>query len=76
MNNTQHGRRGSRGINFGSIIILSLGAYETLQGSGALRSTLNDISKYRLAALYVDAGMPTPIDGKSMADCLPLRMQL
>lgn len=51
----------SRGINRGSITI-RLGAYATLQGNGALRSTLNDMSKYMLAALYVDAGMPTPID--------------
>eukprot|EP00977_Amphora_coffeiformis_P015475 scaffold4511_cov171-Amphora_coffeaeformis.AAC.41 len=51
----------SRGINRGSVTI-RLGAYETLQGNGAIRSTLNDMTKYMLAALYVDAGMPTPID--------------
>lgn len=51
----------SRGINRGSETI-RLGAYETLQGNGALRSSLNDMTKYMLAALYVDAGMPTPID--------------
>ena len=39
-----------------------MGAYETLQGNGALRSTLNDMAKYLLVVLYVDAGLPTPID--------------
>ena len=51
----------SRGIDRDAITI-RLGAYETLQGNGALRSSLNDMSKYMIAALYVDAGMPTPID--------------
>ncbi|CAB9500159.1 Beta-lactamase [Seminavis robusta] len=51
----------SRGLARGQETI-RLGAYETLQGNGALRSTLEDVSKYLLAALYVDAGMPTPID--------------
>lgn len=51
----------SRGISRGDITI-RLGAYETLQGNGALRSSLNDMAKYMLAALYVDAGQPTPID--------------
>ena len=51
----------SRGINRESNTI-RLGEYVTLQGNGALRSTLNDMTKYMLAALYVDAGMPTPID--------------
>eukprot|EP00977_Amphora_coffeiformis_P024230 scaffold15121_cov145-Amphora_coffeaeformis.AAC.3 len=40
-----------RGINRGSVTI-RLGAYETLQGNGAIRSTLNDMTKYMLAALY------------------------
>ena len=51
----------ARGIHRDETTI-RLGAYGTLQGNGALRSTLNDMTKYLLAALYVDAGMPTPID--------------
>lgn len=51
----------SRGINRGSTTIRT-GAYATLQGNGALRSTLNDMAKYMLVALYVDAGVPTPVD--------------
>jgi CubicO group peptidase (beta-lactamase class C family) len=59
----------SRGISRGTVTI-RLGKYATLQGNGALRSTLNDMSKYMLAALYVDAGLPTPID-KSKYGGLP-----
>jgi CubicO group peptidase (beta-lactamase class C family) len=51
----------SRGINRGSFTIRT-GAYATLQGNGALRSTLNDMAKYMLVALYVDAGLPAPVD--------------
>jgi CubicO group peptidase (beta-lactamase class C family) len=51
----------SRGINRGSNTIRT-GAYATLQGNGAVRSTLNDMAKFMLVALYVDAGLPTPVD--------------
>lgn len=51
----------SRGINRGSTTI-RLGLYETLQGNGALRSTLNDMAVFLWVALYVDAGLPTPVD--------------
>ena len=47
----------SRGLSRSEETI-RLGAYETLQGNGALRSTLNDMAKYLNVALYVDAGMP------------------
>lgn len=65
----------SRGINRGATTI-RLGAYETLQGNGALRSTLNDMTKYLLAALYVDAGMPTPVDENLYGGLPPLRRNL
>jgi hypothetical protein len=51
----------SRGINRGSNTIRT-GAYSTLQGNGALRSTLNDMAKFMLVALYVDADLPIPVD--------------
>jgi CubicO group peptidase (beta-lactamase class C family) len=51
----------SRGINRGSETIRT-GAYDTLQGNGAVRSTLNDMAKFMLVALYVDADLPTPVD--------------
>lgn len=51
----------SRGLSRGEETI-RIGAYATLQGNGALRSTLNDMAKYLVVALYVDAGTPTPID--------------
>ena len=51
----------SRGLSRGEETI-RIGAYETLQGNGALRSTLNDMLKFMIVALYVDAGMPTPMD--------------
>jgi CubicO group peptidase (beta-lactamase class C family) len=47
----------ARELSRGSETIRS-GAYETLQGNGALRSTLLDMAKYLRVALYVDAGMP------------------
>jgi CubicO group peptidase (beta-lactamase class C family) len=60
----------SRGINRGSTTIRT-GAYATLQGNGALRSTLNDMAKFLLVALYVDAGLPTPVD-ESLYGGLPV----
>jgi CubicO group peptidase (beta-lactamase class C family) len=59
----------SRGINRGSFTIRT-GAYATLQGNGAIRSTLNDMAKFMLVALYVDADLPTPVD-ESLYDGLP-----
>jgi CubicO group peptidase (beta-lactamase class C family) len=59
----------SRGINRGSETIRT-GAYATLQGNGAIRSTLNDMAKFMLVALYVDAGLPTPVD-ESLYSGLP-----
>jgi CubicO group peptidase (beta-lactamase class C family) len=56
----------SRGINRNSTTIRT-GAYATLQGNGAIRSTLNDMAKFMLVALYVDAGLPTPVDAKLYA---------
>lgn len=38
------------------------GLYDTLQGNGALRSTINDMAKFLMFSLYVDAGKPTPVD--------------
>jgi CubicO group peptidase (beta-lactamase class C family) len=59
----------SRGINRDKYTIRT-GAYDTLQGNGAVRSTLNDMAKFMLVALYVDAGLPTPVD-ESMYGGLP-----
>ena len=60
----------SRGINRGSETIRT-GAYATLQGNGAVRSTLNDMAKFMLVALYVDADLPTPVD-ESLYGGLPI----
>ena len=49
----------SRGINRNKETI-RLGEYSTLQGNGALRSTLNDVAKFLRLMLYLDAGMPVP----------------
>jgi CubicO group peptidase (beta-lactamase class C family) len=51
----------SRGINR-EFETIRTGAYATLQGNGAIRSTLNDMAKFMLVALYVDAGLPIPVD--------------
>jgi hypothetical protein len=51
----------SRGINRNQNTIRT-GAYATLQGNGAIRSTLNDMAKFMLVSLYVDADLPTPVD--------------
>jgi hypothetical protein len=59
----------SRGMNRGSETMRT-GAYGTLQGNGAVRSTLNDMAKFMLVALYTDAGLPTPVD-ESLYSGLP-----
>jgi CubicO group peptidase (beta-lactamase class C family) len=51
----------ARGI-FRDETTIRTGAYDTLQGNGAIRSTLNDMAKFMLVSLYVDAGAPTPVD--------------
>ena len=51
----------ARGINRGKETI-RLGAYDTLQGNGALRSTLRDMATFLRFKLYIDAGSPMPRD--------------
>lgn len=60
----------SRGI-YRSEETIRLGAYGVLQGNGALRSTLNDVSKFLQFVLYVDAGLPTPYDEQKFGPSPP-----
>ena len=50
---------------------IRLGAYATLQGNGALRSTLNDIAKFLRFMLYIDAGTPTPYNETLFGPAFP-----
>ena len=45
-----------------NVSVSSIESDQTLQGNGALRSTLNDMIKYMWFALWIDAGAPTPAD--------------
>ncbi len=50
---------------------IRLGAYATLQGNGALRSTLNDVAKFLRFMLYIDAGAPTPYNETLFGPAFP-----